>query len=66
VLPSRPTIIERAFEIARKGEVQDVTQIASQLSREGYANAVAQLTGRAIRRQLRELTVTARKAPEAQ
>jgi len=47
----RPTLIERAFELARMGAT--MSQIRAQLRRDGYELVNEQLTGRVIARQLR-------------
>jgi hypothetical protein len=52
---SRLGIIERAFEIARSGEVQEFEEIPRTLINEGYADVHQQLGGASIRKQLREL-----------
>ena len=47
-----PSAIERAFEIARAGDVANVNEIAIKLSHEGYLNTHGHLSGSLIRRQL--------------
>ena len=49
-----PYIIERAFDLARSGAFANVSDIAKQLRREGYASVDAHLAG-TLKRQLREL-----------
>ena len=49
-----PGVIERAFEIARAGNGTNIDEIAIKLSREGYLNTFAHLSGSLIRRQLME------------
>ncbi|MFS0735721.1 hypothetical protein ABC347_01610 [Sphingomonas sp. 1P06PA] len=46
------TIIERAFELAREGQLKDASAIAKVLSREGHQGAEQHLNGGAIRKQL--------------
>jgi hypothetical protein len=49
----RPTsAVERAFELARSGQCQNIDQIRSKLSREGYDQD--QIFGRELSRQLNE------------
>jgi hypothetical protein len=54
----RPTAIERAFELARSGNVPTVAAILTVLKREGYSND--QIAGRSLHRQLKVLIETAR------
>jgi hypothetical protein len=51
----KPTLIERAFELAGAGTCTKVSQIVDTLVREGYRDAKLQLEGRSIRQQLRGL-----------
>jgi hypothetical protein len=51
----KPDVIERAYEIARSGDVQQFDEIPRILIGEGYADVHQQLGGATIRRQLREL-----------
>jgi hypothetical protein len=59
----KPTVIERAFELARSGDIQQFDEIPPALIGEGYADVHQQLGGATIRKQLRELcrTVIAKK-----
>lgn len=47
------TTIERAFELAKSGKYNSVAEIKQKLQNEGYS--LAQLEGRELARQLREL-----------
>lgn len=58
----RPTTLERAFELARSGEYQGVAELRAQLKAEGHS--LAQLEGRTLARQLRELCTASRKPAE--
>jgi len=63
---SRPTILERAFQLARAGASLD--EIRARLRREGYEMVSEQLTGRVIVRQLRDAGATSdrrRRSPAA-
>ncbi len=51
----QPTIIERAFELAKSGRVSSVEDIARQLKREHYEAVLSHLSGNSIRRQLTEV-----------
>ena len=53
-----PTILERAFQLAKSGKCATVGDIRSALSREGYLEDT--LTGPALHKQLRELMRSAR------
>jgi hypothetical protein len=53
------TTLERAFQMARSGQYSSVGEIKKQLSVEGFS--VAQVTGRVLSRQLRDLITSARK-----
>jgi hypothetical protein len=58
MLSRRPTVIERAFEIAHSGDYAGVTQIRKQLVAERYD--VAQLQCPVLMRQIRSACRTAR------
>ena len=58
-MTTRPTTLERAFELARTGEYARVSDIRTQLKTEGYA--LHQLEGPTLVRQLRDLCVASRK-----
>jgi hypothetical protein len=60
----RLTTIERAYEIARSGQVRTVTEIRTQLRAEGYTDAVAQIYGNALITDLRRLCLAARESPQ--
>jgi len=57
---SRPSTVERAYELARSGRYATVSEIRLRLRAEAYHDAVAQLEGRAIVADLRRLMVAAR------
>jgi hypothetical protein len=48
----RPSIVQRAFEIAKSGTVANTTALQAQLTAEGYPNSVEILAGRTISMQL--------------
>jgi hypothetical protein len=60
---SRPTILERAFELARTGEYSNVTELRRALIAEGFTTK--QLEGRALQKQLRQVCADAKKAAKA-
>ena len=53
--------LERAFQLARSGQVIDVKDIKAQLKREGYD--LAQITGSLLVRQLQRIIKAARNNP---
>jgi hypothetical protein len=56
----RPSIIERAFQVAKSGKVSDIGQLRKQLAAEGYANAATALTGRSLQQQLSRMITEAK------
>jgi hypothetical protein len=51
-----PTVLERAFELARSGRFETVEFITKALRAEGYTTAeIGQITGRTLILQLRQL-----------
>jgi hypothetical protein len=53
--PSRPTTVERAFELARLGAYTSVPELAAILKREWHESVDAHLAGPSIREDLRRL-----------
>ena len=53
------TALERAFQLARSGQVAGLTEIVTTLNREGYSGS--QIEGRLLKRQLADLIKAARK-----
>ena len=58
-----PTMLERAFALARTGDYSGVAEIRAQLKVEGYS--LSQLEGRSLSRQLRDLCLASRKVDGA-
>jgi hypothetical protein len=54
------TTVERAYQLARSGQCQSLTEIKKRLSDEGFADATGQLTSRTLTDALRRLIETAR------
>ena len=54
----RMTALERAFQLARSGQVSTVSGISASLKRDGYE--ISQIQGPALRRQLADLIRAAR------
>lgn len=59
----QPTVLERAFALARTGDYLGVHEIRARLKAEGYA--VQQLEGPVLMRQLRTLCAASRKVADA-
>jgi hypothetical protein len=62
-MTSRPTTIERAFELARTGDCSGIAEIRARLKAEGHN--IGQLEGPSLLRQLRALCVAARRPEDA-
>jgi hypothetical protein len=60
VLENRPSVVERAFQIAKSGKVANIAALRKQLTDEGYANAVQALAGRSLANQLTRMITDAR------
>jgi len=55
----RTGIVERAFEIARSGDVASITILRSVLVKEGYSNVAQVLAGRSLKLQLARMITEA-------
>lgn len=60
VLENRPSVVERAFQIAKSGKVANIAALRKQLTDEGYTNAVQALAGRSLANQLTRMITDAR------
>lgn len=49
---NRPTIIERAFELAGSGKVESLASLRRQLTKEGFSSVSAHIQGAALTKQL--------------
>ena len=56
----RPSVVERAFQIAKSGKVANVSALQAQLADEGYPNGVQALAGRALSSQLMRMITESR------
>ena len=54
----RPTLLERAFTLAKSGQYRNVTAVRDQLKAEGYT--LRELEGPMLMRQLRDLCLASR------
>ena len=61
-MEQRASIVERAFEIARSGDVTDIRILRTMLIQEGYANADQSLGGRSLSLQLTRMITDASRA----
>ncbi len=61
-MPRSPTILERAYELARSGAYRNHVPIVAQLKREGFEQVDAHFNGAAIKRQLGGLCSQAMKS----
>jgi len=59
----RPSIIERAFQLAKSGRYATVGDIRKQLDREKYVSTASYVRGGALVSQLRSLIAAARATP---
>ena len=62
---SQPTLLERAFVLARSGQYASVNDLRAVLKRERFEQVEAHLSAPALVRQLRGLCTAARLAPAA-
>jgi hypothetical protein len=60
----RPTVIERAFELAKSGDCASPSEIRDILRREGYMDVTGQIAGPTLLKQLRTLCRDAVKPSE--
>jgi hypothetical protein len=58
----RTGVVERAFQIAKSGDVASVTALRLALAKEGYANSAQAMAGRSIRAQLARMITEAQTA----
>ena len=58
-MEQRTGIVERAFEIARSGDVASITILRSVLVKEGYSNVAQVLAGRSLKLQLARMITEA-------
>jgi hypothetical protein len=58
-MDQKMTALERAFQLAKSGEVAGLTDIVTSLNREGYSGS--QIEGPLLKRQLSDLIKAARK-----
>ncbi len=61
-MDSRPSIIERAFELAKSGQCHKIEEIKLQLHREHYSDIDLYIRGGALTAQLRHLLAMAQLA----
>jgi len=59
-MEERPSVVQRAFQIAKSGNVANMSALHKQLAAEGYTNNIQSLAGRSITNQLSRMIVAAR------
>jgi hypothetical protein len=59
-MQERPSVVERAFEIAKSGKAANIVELRKQLTAEGYANNAQFLAGRSLSNQLTRMIAEAR------
>jgi hypothetical protein len=55
----RPSVIERAFQIAKSGTVSSIAELSGQMTAEGYDNAEQLLAGRSLSLQVTRMIAEA-------
>ncbi len=59
-MEERPGVVQRAFQIAKSGDVANMSALRKRLTAEGYTNNAQSLAGRSISNQLSRMIVGAR------
>ena len=59
-MEQRPSVIERAFQIAKSGTVSSIAELSEQMTAEGYDNAEQILAGRSLALQVTRMIAEAR------
>ena len=62
-MEERPSVVERAFQIAKSGAVANTSELCGQLAAEGYSNSKSFLAGRSISIQITRMIAEARQLP---
>ena len=62
-MEERPSVVERAFMVAKSGSVATIAELRAKLAAEGYDNAKQTLSGRSLSLQLTRMIVEARGRP---
>ena len=60
-MTNKPTILERAYELARSGDITDLQDISRKLKSEGFEAVDAHLAGPSLRAELRRLSQSAKR-----
>jgi hypothetical protein len=58
--PERPGVVQRAFQLAKSGEVADIAALMARLVAEGYPGCAQTLAGRSVSQQLTRMINEAR------
>ena len=59
-MQERPSVVERAFEIAKSGKEANIPDLRKQFTAEGYSNNAQFLAGRSLSNQLTRMIDEAR------
>jgi hypothetical protein len=59
-MEERPSVVERAFQVAKSGAVANIAELSAQLTAEDYANSESFLAGRSIILQITRMIAEAR------
>ena len=62
-MEERPSVVERAFMVAKSGGVATIGELRAKLTAEGYDNVKQTLSGRSLSLQLTRMIVEARGRP---
>lgn len=59
-MEERPSVVERAFQVAKSGAVANIAELSAQLTAEDYANSESFLAGRSMILQITRMIAEAR------
>lgn len=62
-MQDKPSVVERAFQVAKSGAVANISELSAQLTAEGYVNCAPLLSRRAISIQITRMIAEARQPP---
>jgi hypothetical protein len=59
-MEERPSVVERAFQVAKSGAVANIAELSAQLTAEDYANSESFLASRSMILQITRMIAEAR------
>lgn len=59
-MEERPSVVERAFQVAKSGAVANIAELSAQLRAEDYDNSESFLAGRSVILQITRMIAEAR------